>query len=90
MAELLIVKPRTLNAVDKAALRKAGVIVVEAANPDEVRFIRAEQELAAGDLALAAMTALHVARDTTANQVFIKLIGDALERRHATTAKEPK
>jgi hypothetical protein len=89
VAELLIVKPRTLNAADKASLRKAGVIVVEAANPDEVRFIRAEQELAAGDLVMAAMRALHVARDTTANQLFVRLVSEAVDRRHAIIKDTP-
>lgn len=90
MAEILIVKPDTLTKADKAALRKVGVVVVEAANPDDVRFIRAESELAAGDLALAAMKALAKASGSNGERaLFIKLISESLERRHAPEDPQP-
>lgn len=84
MAEILIVKPKTLNATDKAALRKAGVVVVEAVNPSEVRFLRAQSELAPSDLALAAMKALDkCGYANNGAETFVKLVSVALEEQKA-------
>jgi len=36
---VLVTKPNTLTAEDKAALREAGIVVVEAKRPDDVRLL---------------------------------------------------
>ena len=55
---LLPVKPDTLNAKDKAALRNAGVIVIEHDNPSELRLLRPTAELDSCDLLRCAMQGL--------------------------------
>ena len=55
---ILVTKPKTLNRKDKDLLRESGVIVVEAENPEEVRFLRPEADLAHGDMLYAAMQAI--------------------------------
>lgn len=55
---LLPVKPDTLNAKDKAALRNAGVIVIEHDNPSELRLLRPSAELDSSDLLRCAMQGL--------------------------------
>jgi hypothetical protein len=64
---LLPVKPGTLNAKDKATLRKAGVIVIEHDNPSELRLLRPSSELDGGDLLRAALTALMKRTGTCGN-----------------------
>ncbi len=55
---LLPVKPGTLNDDDKAALRDAGVIVIEHDNPAELRLITPCSELNGNDMLRCAMKAL--------------------------------
>jgi hypothetical protein len=87
MAEILIVKPNVLSADDKAALRDVGVVAIEVEQPDEVRFVRAEQELDGGDLALAAMKALAKSSGINSEHLlFTKLIGEALAERKQRAA----
>jgi hypothetical protein len=49
VSQILVTKPGVLNARDRAALRKAGVVTVEADNPNEVRLIQAEAPALSGD-----------------------------------------
>lgn len=56
---LFIAKPGILSAADKKELRKAGIICIEAANPDDFRFIRAEADMSCTDMLLAAMRAMN-------------------------------
>lgn len=55
---ILVTRPGTLDQKDKELLRESGVIVVEADNPDDVRFLRPEADLAHGDMLYAAMQAI--------------------------------
>lgn len=58
-AQILVVKPKTLNAADKKLLREANVVVVESNDPGSVRFLQAEgPALAPNDMFWAAMTAI--------------------------------
>lgn len=66
---VLFVKPGAIKPEDKAALRDAGVVVVEVENPDDVRLVRAEgilgaQELPHGDLLAAAASAIYANSNT--------------------------
>jgi hypothetical protein len=47
-AAVLFVKPGAVKPSDKAALRKAGIVVVEVSDPFAVRLVRAESVLGAG------------------------------------------
>ena len=59
MTQILVVKPKTLNAADKAALRKIDIVVVEARNPADVRMLQPEgPALNSNDLLYAAMQAI--------------------------------
>lgn len=60
MTQVLVTKPGVLTQNDKRSLRKAGVVPVEANNPDDVRLIQTEgPALAADDLLHAAISALN-------------------------------
>lgn len=80
-ASVLVVKPKTLNAADKASLRKAGIVVVEAADPSDVRFLSIERApLDSSDLFYAAMTA--VASDKysgNTQQKFAEIMGSLVK-----------
>jgi hypothetical protein len=59
VTQVLVTKPGTLDATDKRMLRKAGVVTVEAAKPEDVRLLSVEgPAMGGGDLLFAAMTAL--------------------------------
>jgi len=90
-AAVLFCKPGSVRPSDKAALRKAGVVVVEVADPADVRFVRAEgvlgaQELPHGDLLAAAARA--VLESTYAPDKFGKAVAQALVARHAKASLE--
>lgn len=55
---ILFVKPKAIKAGDKTALRRAGVIVIEVANPADMRFVRAHAELTGSEMLTAAMKAI--------------------------------
>lgn len=53
MTEVLIVKPGSIDRHDKAKLTKAGIVVVTAENPQDVRFVKAADDggtIPGGDL----------------------------------------
>jgi hypothetical protein len=59
MAEILITKPGALNQRDRKVLRDAGVVVVEAESPSDVKLIAASgAEVSAGNMLFAALKAL--------------------------------
>lgn len=58
MSEIFIARPGVLRDQDKSALRKAGIVVVEA-NHEDVKFIRATVEVRGDALLHAAMEALN-------------------------------
>jgi hypothetical protein len=47
-AAVLFVRPGAIRPSDKGALRKAGIVVVEVADPQDVRLVRAESVLGEG------------------------------------------
>lgn len=59
MAQILVTKPGVLNQRDRAALRKAAVICVEAENPTDIWLMQAEEpELSPNDMLFAAVEAV--------------------------------
>lgn len=58
-AQILVVKPKSLNAADKKLLRESGVVVVESNDPASVRLLGCEpQPMNSTDLFYAAMKAI--------------------------------
>lgn len=55
---ILPVRPQTISAKDKAALRKAGVIVIEHENPEELRLLRPSSDVSSSDMLRCALEAL--------------------------------
>ena len=55
---MLLVRRGNLRPADKAMARKAGVVVVECDNPQDVRLLHAETEVASGTLLIAALKAI--------------------------------
>lgn len=77
--QILVVKPKALSPSDKGLLRKAGIVVVEAAEPSEVRLLSAEAPPIDGNAMLwSAMKALNQTFDTSSGrpqrEMFTKLI----------------
>lgn len=76
MTQILVTKPGTLNQRDRASLRRAGVVVVEADDLSQVKLIQPSgNELPAHDMLFAAMQAINAtgyaadARDAFAKAV---------------------
>lgn len=74
MAQILVVKPKTLTAADKKLLRESGVVCIEAADPASIRMLLPESPpMSSNDLFFAAMKAIASDKysDNT-SQVFTK------------------
>lgn len=57
--QILVVKPETLTADDKALLREAGVVCIESSDPESVRLLTPEgPALGCNDLFRCAITAI--------------------------------
>lgn len=78
---ILFIKPGAILAEDKAALKEAGVIVVETDDPASIKLIRAGMELSHSDLLGCAGTALLRSQD--AMTAFGKAVATAIGARHA-------
>lgn len=81
--QILVVKPMSLSPSDKGLLRKAGIVVVEAAEPGDVRLLSAEAPPIDGNVMLvAAMKALTQSFDTSSGkpqrEMFARLMYQAL------------
>jgi predicted ATPase len=93
---VLFCKPGAVKPSDKGALRKAGIVVVEVAEPNDVRFVRAEgvlgaQELPHGDLLVAAAKA--ISQDSYSDNVkrkFGEAIAAAIMLRHGGRPTETR
>jgi hypothetical protein len=55
---ILFVKPQSISDEDRAALREAGVIVVEIDDPASAKFVRAGYEIDSSSMLAAAMKAM--------------------------------
>lgn len=87
---ILFAKPGAVRPSDKGVLRKAGIIVVEVEDLDDVRLVRPnreDQELPAGDLLAAFGQAVSETRDgdfsSTLKIAFARAVSVALVKRHA-------
>lgn len=71
MAQILVVKPKSLTPTDKKLLRDSGVVCVEAADPSQVRLIQPEGPVLSGDeLFYAAMVAIAKGPSNTVREIF--------------------
>lgn len=86
MSQILVTKPGVLNQRDRAALRKAGVVCVEADDPSDVKLITADgAEMRSGDLFLAAMRGANY--DASSRSAFTKALANLAELRWAELEK---
>jgi hypothetical protein len=77
---VLFVRPKSISKADRAALRKAGVVVVEVDNPSEVRFLRPSQEISGGALLVAAAKAIRTTGSMhSVREVFGRVVCEAIE-----------
>lgn len=85
MAQILVTRPGVLTARDKSALRKSGVVPIEADEPNDVRLVQTEgPTLQADDMLGAALSAL--ARNGNSYDLraaFVKALSDSMNRRIA-------
>lgn len=66
MAEIFICPPGTLKDRDKRALRAAGVIPIETEHSERCQFIKASEVVSSSDMLWAALDAVNVDKDGTA------------------------
>lgn len=79
MSQILVTKPGALNQRDKAALRKAGVVCVEADNPADVKLISTEgAELGASEMLYAAIKGVNADIYGKAHVAFANAVEAAL------------
>lgn len=76
MTEILVTKPKTLSASDKKLLRDSGVVVVECANPEDVRFLRPAAEVPHGDILYAALQAIQRGLGSSAKEEFVRILAN--------------
>jgi hypothetical protein len=80
MTQVLVTKPNALTSADKCALRKAGVVPIEADNPEDVRLIQTEgPALAHDDMLYAAMVGANW--DVNSRVAFTKALHALVEMR---------
>lgn len=86
MAQILIVKPKALNAADKKLLRESGVVCIEATDPSSVRMLMPEgPPLDSSDLFRAAMKAIAADKYTSNTaEGFAKNVAAMLKAADAT------
>ena len=79
-AQILVTKPGVLSAKDRSALRRAGVVCVEADDPADVKLISAEgAELGATELLYAAMQGVNANGYQSHSDVFARAVEAALK-----------
>ena len=65
MTTLLVTKPKALSSVDKTKLRKADIIVLEAEDPDSVRWLKPGEIFCPDDMMRAALYTISQSYDVT-------------------------
>jgi hypothetical protein len=74
---VLVTKPGTLNVKDKAALRRKGIVAIEAEDPSSVRFLNVETgPIGANGLLFAAMQAIKQDGYHSTTRTFAKLVAE--------------
>lgn len=74
---VLVTKPGALNAKDKAALRRKGIVAIEAEDPASVRFLDVETgPIGANGLLYAAMQAISKDGYHSTTRTFAKLVAE--------------
>lgn len=77
--QVLVARPKTLSPADKGKLRKAGVLVVEAEDPQSVRLISAEPPAIPGDAILRAAL-IGANQNYDGQKAFTKAMLDAMQK----------
>ena len=77
---ILVFKTGTVSRYDKAKARKAGFVVLEAENLEQVRLLEPSQQLQSSDLFCAAITSLSESIDLGAKEKFVKRLAGLAER----------
>ncbi len=79
-AQILVVKPGSLSEPDRELLRSAGVVCVEAEDPDSVRLILPQGPALGGDeLLYAAMRAIRAHGDRSTKSEFSDIVAELIE-----------
>lgn len=88
-AQILVTKPGVLTVKDRATLRRAGVVCVEADNPADVKLISAEgAELGATELLYAAMKGVNAEGYNSNSGAFARAVEAALALQFKQRAAE--
>jgi hypothetical protein len=92
MTRILVTRPGVLNQRDRAALRRAGVVTIEAERPADVKLIEADgAEVSGGDMLFAAMKGLNLSGAISERAAFVKALHDLMNdarQRNATPTPE--
>jgi hypothetical protein len=79
---ILFVKPQAISDRDKKALQKAGVIVVEIADPASVKFTRAAAEISGSEMLMVALRAIKERQDEQIYNMLGREISETLLKTH--------
>ena len=77
---LLVFKKGSVSRYDKAQARKAGFVVLESDNPENVRLLEPSQQIQSSDLFWAAIKAIDDSLDSTSNRYFVENVAMLAER----------
>lgn len=87
--QIIVVKPKTLNAADKKALREVGVVCIEAADPESVRFLQPDsQPMSSNDLFFAAISAIAKSDYTDTPVRFARNVQNILDENRKKETRE--
>lgn len=75
---ILFVRPKAIRAEDRAALAKAGVLVIEVDDPRSVKLTRPHAELEGSDLLRCAVETISEIGNSAVQQSFGKRVCDAV------------
>lgn len=78
---ILFVKPTAISSADKRALAKAGVVVVEVANPQDVKLVKANTEIDGSEMLMCAAKAIKQGNSRDTYVAFASAIMAAIEAR---------
>lgn len=85
MKQVIVVKPKSISPKDKAKLSKAGHLVIEHENPNEVRMLEPESTVPVNEMLKCAIAAIAAQDITSVNSSFIKRLNKVINQDTPTT-----
>lgn len=78
---ILCVPPKTLNATQKKAMEKKGLVIIETNNPDKVKIVNTETPIEVNDYFLSALFAMTLKYPSTKADHFVNNLYERLSKK---------